>query len=234
MNGIHDMGGMHGFGQVPHEGDEPVFHEPWEGRVMGIRRALAKHQIYEPYNFRFAVERLDPAVYLSSSYYERHLRATENAAISKGLITREEMDEKMEFFRQHPEAVPPRREDPEESTHIQEITFMLQPLHRNTGTTPRFHVGDTVRARNINPAGHTRLPRYVRGKRGVVAKYYGVHDFPDMDLAGTKSPPQPIYSVQFDAAELWGTSAEENQVLFIDMWEEYIEPAQAGQATKGG
>ena len=102
---------------------------------------------------------------------------------------------------------------------------MLQSLHRDTGATPSFHVGDVVRARNINPAGHTRLPRYIRGKTGVVVKYYGNHDFPDIDMAGKKSPPQPIYSVQFDATELWGISAEENQILFIDMWEGYIEPA---------
>ncbi len=225
MNGIHDMGGMHGFGKVPHEDDEPVFHENWEGRVMGIRRSLVKHNIYEPYNFRFTVESLSPAEYLSSSYYERHLRATENAAITKGLITREEMDERMEYFRQNPDALPARREDPKESEQIQQITFMLQPLHRDTGAIPSFHVGDVVRARNINPLGHTRLPRYIRGKKGIVVKYYGNHDFPDIDMDGNTSPPQPIYSVQFDAEELWGTSAEANQLLFIDMWEGYIEPA---------
>jgi len=225
MNGIHDMGGMHGFGKVLHEDDEPVFHETWEGRVMGIRRSLVKHDIYKPFNFRFSVESLSPAEYLSSSYYERHLRATENAAITKGLITREEMDDRMEYFRQNPDALPARREDPKESEQIQQITFRLQPLHRDTGATPAFHVGDVVRARNINPLGHTRLPRYIRGKTGTVVKYYGNHDLPDIDMDGKTSPPQPIYSVQFEAAELWGTSAEENQLLFIDMWEGYIEPA---------
>ena len=225
MNGIHDMGGMHGFGKVPHEDDEPVFHQTWEGRVMGIRRSLVKYDIYKPFNFRFSVESLSPAEYLSSSYYERHLRATENAAIIKGLITREEMDDRMEYFRQNPDALPARREDPRESEQIQQITFKLQPLHRDTGATPAFHVGDVVRAKNINPLGHTRLPRYIRGKTGTVVKYYGNHDFPDIDMDGKPSPPQPIYNVQFDAAELWGTSAEENQLLFIDMWEGYIEPA---------
>ncbi len=225
MNGIHDMGGMHGFGKVHHEDDEPVFHETWEGRVMGIRRSLVKHDIYKPYNFRFSVESLSPPEYLSASYYERHLKATENAAITKGLITREEMDERMEYFRRNPDALPARREDPKESEQIQQITFMLQPLNRDTGGNPAFHFGDMVRARNINPLGHTRLPRYIRGKTGTVVKYYGNHDFPDIDMDGKTSPPQPIYSVQFDAAELWGTSAEENQLLFIDMWEGYIEPA---------
>jgi nitrile hydratase beta subunit len=225
MNGIHDMGGMHGFGEVTHEENEPVFHESWEGRVMGIRRSLVKHKIFEPYNFRFTVESLSPSEYLNSSYYERHLRAAENGAIAKGFITKEEMDERMEFFRQNPDALPERREDPKESEQIQKITFMLEPLHRDTGATPGFNVGDVVRARNINPQGHTRLPRYIRGKTGIVVKYYGNHDFPDIDMNGNKSEPQPIYSVQFDAEELWGATAEVNQLLFIDMWEGYIEPA---------
>ena len=108
------MGGMYGFGEVTHEENEPVFHETWVGKVMETRRSLVKHEIFKPYNCRFTVESLNLSEYLNSCYYESHLRTTENGAIAKGFIAREEMDERMEFFRQNPYAFPERRENPKE------------------------------------------------------------------------------------------------------------------------
>ncbi|MEE9261592.1 MAG: nitrile hydratase subunit beta [Dehalococcoidia bacterium] len=224
MNGIHDMGGMHGFGPIEYEENEPVFHAVWEGRMYGLRRAIARYQITAPHGSRYVIESLDPAVYLTSSYYERWLLTTEKALIEKGLLTAEELDAKTEFFREHREASLPRREDPEELERILTATYYRQPLHREVGVVPRFKVGDRVKARNINPMGHTRLPRYVRGKRGVIARYHGVHDFQDTVPEGFEAKPQPVYSVRFEGSELWGDVAEANQSLYIDMWESYMEP----------
>ena len=222
MNGIHDMVGMHGFGPVEREEDEPVFHSPWEGRVLGMRRLLPGLS-----GGRFGVESLDPVVYLTSSYYEKWMRATVNALIEKGLLTAEELDAKTEFYREHPEAMVPRREDPERLAQVRQrfVSAARTARRDDVDIPPRFKVGDAVRTRNIHPLGHTRLPRYVRGKQGVVAIYQGVQEFQDTVPGDPDPPPQPLYNVRFDAAELWGTSAEANQTLYIDMWESYLDSA---------
>ncbi len=226
MNGVHDMGGMHGFGPIDHEVNEPVFHAAWEGKIFGIRRALLeRYPIYAPKGFRFALESLPPDTYLTSSYFERWLLVTEKALIEKGLLTAEELDARTEFFREHPEASVPRREDPEYLERILGTIFPRQSLYREAGVVPRFKVGDAVKARNINPPAHTRLPRYIRGKRGVINRYYAVYDFQDTLPDGSETQPQAVYNVRFDAGELWGDAAEANQSLFIDMWESYLEQA---------
>ena len=225
MNGIHDMGGMHGFGPVEYEKDEPVFHGAWERRIYGMTTAIERHRIYAPHGNRFAIESIDPALYLASSYYERWLLVTEKALIEKGLLTLAELDTKTEFFREHPEANLPRVEDPQQLERVLTATYARETLHQELGVAPRFKVGDAVRGRNINPPGHTRLPRYVRGKRGVIARYHGVHHFQDSVPEGSEPKPQPVYNVRFEGSELWGDAAEPNQSLYIDMWESYVEPA---------
>ena len=97
---------------------------------------------------------------------------------------------------------------------------------RETGATPRFVPGDPVRTRAMHPHGHTRLPRYARGKRGVVHCCHGIHVFPDTNAHGEGEQPQPLYSVRFDARELWGESAEPNQAVHIDLWESYLLPGR--------
>ena len=221
MNGIHDMGGMHGFGPIDLEEHEPLFPASWDWRlIFAIRRSLGTLGWG-----RVDIENLDPAVYLTSSYYERSLQAAENALIERGLVTSDELDAKTELFRQDPEARVPRREDLEQMERTLKRMFAWQPLHREVGIVPRFKVGDAVKTRNINPPGHTRLPRYVRGKRGVIAMYHGVHGFRDGVLQGSEGEPQAVYNVRFGASELWGDVAEVNQSLYIDLWESYLEPA---------
>jgi nitrile hydratase subunit beta len=224
MNGVHDMGGMHGFGPMQREDNEPVFHELWEGRVYGIARAVRSLEPFGPGGFRFAIESLTPAQYLASSYYERWLLALEKALVQKGILTEEELEARTQLFRENPDTNVPRREAPELAERIMQMVYASQPLNRDIGVEPRYAVGGAVKARNINPSGHTRLPRYVRGKRGIIARFYGVHDFPDVLPDGSTGPPQPIYSVRFEARELWGEDAESNQSLYIDMWESYLEP----------
>ena len=223
MNGIHDLGGMHGFGPIQREEDEPVFHEAWEGRVFGMN--LAQPARLEPQlGFRHTIERMDPAHYLTSSYYEHWLVVLEAGVVEAGLVTEEELAARVAHFRHNADAAVPRREDPGQIERVLAQTRKLQPLHRPGGMAPRFQAGDPVRARNIHPTGHTRLPRYARGKRGVIARLHGCHDFPDTPTDGQAPPPQPVYSVRFSARELWGESGEAHSDVYLDLWDSYLEP----------
>jgi len=223
MNGVHDMGGMHGFGPIEVEENEPVFHESWEGRVYAMRRTIP--DVASPYGGRFLIESIPPDIYLKSSYYERWLLSFEEALLKKGVITAEELDEKTGFYRENPDAAMPHKEDPElrkiagETLH----TSRAPSEHYGSGIAPRFGVGDSVKVGNINISGHTRLPRYVRGRVGTVAKLYSAQDIQD-HVPESEKGPQPVYSVRFEGSELWGDTAEANQVLYIDMWESYLEP----------
>ena len=216
MNGIHDMGGMHGFGPVEPEEDEPVFHEHWEGRMFGLMVAAGSGMFS-----RHAIESIEPARCLASSYYERWMLALEKGLMERGDVTAGELDDRTNFFRQNPKARPVRREDSKLAERVRAGMYRQRSPRREALFPPKFRVGDPVTARNINPAGHTRLPRYVRGKKGVVARLNGVYDTPD-EMASR--PSQPVYNVRFLASELWGESAEQNGTLHIDMWESYLEP----------
>ena len=217
MNGVHDMGGMDGFGPVVPEKNEPVFHADWERRMyalVGVVTGAAQANIDE---FRHAIERIPPARYLASSYYERWLAAAETLLVEHGVVTREELLAKQDASI-----------DPAWIANAV-ATQGPAPVKDKSGLKParaRFSKGDRVRARNLNPGGHTRLPRYVRGKAGVIARDWGVFDFPDTNAhhAGTK--PQHCYSVSFAAHELWGKSAKANSRdrVMIDLWEDYLEP----------
>ena len=223
MNGIHDMGGMHGFGPVPIETDEPVFHAPWEGRVYAMAIAAGKKRLTEPVGLRAYIEGLEPARYLRSSYYERWMGALEDALISKGVATREELDRLTEHFAEKPDSKPERREDPELAAKVAASIFSHRSPQRETDREQRFNVGDRVCARTINPIGHTRLPRYIRGRSGVVTRLHGVHSFDDSKSQGLGPQPQHIYNVRFEARELWGEEASETESVYIDMWDSYLD-----------
>ena len=93
---------------------------------------------------------------------------------------------------------------------------------------PQFQGGDRVRARNIHPEGHTRLPRYVRGKTGTIARYYGIHNLQDAELpGGCVRREQPLYAVRFESRDLWGESTEAEDAVYLDMWEGYLTPVQS-------
>ena len=221
MNSVHDMGGMHGFGPIPREENEPVFHAEWEARMFGINLLT----IDSVPAFRFALECLDPVVYLGSSYYERWIPVKERLLTEEGVVTAEEVEARTQHFRSNPGAAVPRREEPGAAERIRKLVRTRRSPVRDVGVASRFKAGDAVVTRNINPPGHTRLPRYVRGKHGVVTKLHGIHDFDDTVAIGASENPQPVYNVRFDAEELWGESAEPNTSLYIDIWESYLEPA---------
>ena len=223
MNGVHDIGGTDGFGAVRRELNEPVFHEPWEGRVFAMNIIGAGHPPSPIDAARHRLECLDPIRYLTSSYYERWLAAEENAILEAGTLTRDEIEAKIQEFAADPSLAIPRREDPAFAEGILGALRAGQPVAREIRQKPRFAVGDRIMTRNLNPHGHTRLPRYARGKRGVVAHHHGAHVFPDTNAHGLGENPQHLYSVRILARELWGDGAESNESILIDLWESYLE-----------
>jgi nitrile hydratase len=223
MNGIHDMGGMHGFGRVEPEVNEPVFHAAWEGRVLGLSRACSAQRLFNIDESRHGIERMAPADYLASSYYERWLDRTVRLLVEKGVITREELASRMAQLARGPDPAPPHT-DAKLTARMLRVLVERTP-YRQPGPPPRFAPGERVLTRHDAPAGHTRLPRYARDKHGVVHMVHGSFVFPDTNAHGQGEQPHALYSVRFDAAELWGDSAEASAPIHLDLWERYLAPA---------
>jgi nitrile hydratase len=217
MNGVHDMGGMHGFGPVKPEADEPVFHEPWEGRVLAIRRAAGAWRRWNIDSGRHSIETLPPADYLRFSYYEKWLASAIKLLLGAGLITQREL----ETGRRDPAI--PVASPPLTADKVMPAILAGGPTARPTDARPRFATGELVRARNLNPAGHTRLPRYVRGRQGTIECHHGAHVFPDSNARSDGENPQFLYTVRFAARELWGDAANAADAVYVDLWEDYLE-----------
>jgi len=231
MNGVHDIGGMDGFGPVTPQPNEPVFHEPWEGRVFALNLSRAGQPPSTLDAGRYRQECLDPVVYLASSYYERWLASTEIAIVAGGALTRDEIEARVRQLAADPDRPIPRREDPAIAQAIARALRAGRPVTREIRRQPRFAVGDRIMTRNLNPHGHTRIPRYARGKRGVIAHHHGAHVFPDTNAHGLGENPQHLYSVRFSARELWGDAAEPNESILLDLWESYLDKARTPART---
>ncbi len=216
MNGIHDMGGMHGFGKVVPEAGEPVFHGDWEGHVIGLQRALLYTRAFNLDKFRDAQERLPAEVYLSASYYERWLLALTTCAVEKGLVSPDELDAGHSM---RPGPTTERVMGKAEAS----AGFVRAPFGRPITRAARFRPGDRVRTINEHPAGHTRLPRYARDKVGTVAAVMGFHVYPDSVVAGRGEDPQWLYVVEFTGRELWGQDADPSLTVSVDAFEPYLE-----------
>lgn len=221
MNGIHDMGGMHGLGKVEVERDEPVFHSEWEKSVFVMMMSTLSRGLYNLDEFRHSIERMRPVNYLASRYYEHWLHSIEDNLISKGIITKEELEERIKQV-DSGQSTTKKKDDPE-------LTESLLSLVRNGGSTsrevpqpPKFKAGDPVVARNINPIGHTRLPRYVRGKKGVVEKVHNAFVLPDSNAHLNGESPEYVYSIRFEGSDVWGDTCESNETLHVDLWESYL------------
>ena len=208
MDGIHDLGGMQGFGAVDHATAEPAFQEPWEARARALVEAVAGAVRPTGGEFRHAIERMAPGHYLTSSYYEHWLTAAATLAVEHGLLTREDLEARAGGpFPLSGPVLGPRVTDP----------------GADAGE-PRFGTGDKVRVREWHPPGHTRCPRYVRGKTGVVVRLDGSYPVPDVEAHGGGRGPEPTYSVRFDAAQLW-SDGQPGVCVHVDLWESYLEPA---------
>jgi nitrile hydratase len=215
VNGIHDMGGMHGMGPIEYDPHQPVFHEPWEGRAWGINRAIGRFGRGRWGNTRFDLERIPAADYLRMSYYERWFTIVVNRLLASGLITNDELASgRADPLRPAP-VLPPQDARP----------LTASAARQNSKVTSRFKIGQQVRGRNINPVGHTRMPRYTRGKVGRVVRHNGVFALQDTDPQGLPlgRPPQHVYTVQFTARALWGDQGSPRDTVHVDMWEDYLE-----------
>ena len=203
MNGIHDMGGMHGFGPVVVEAAEPAFHAPWEGRVWAMVRATVGRR-YHLDELRHSIERIPASSYLEAGYYERWLAALESVLVARGVLSQSEL-------------ATGRSAGPAPAVGL--------PADTGPAPTPRFRPGDRVRARNLNPRGHTRLPRYARGRRGTVRGVRGPFLLPDVNAHRPGAPLEPCYEVEFASRELWGDDAEagDRDRVCVDLFESYLE-----------
>lgn len=216
MNGIHDMGGMQCFGAIEREANEPVFHADWEARLFAIRHALGAWGKWNIDASRYARELIAPAEYLRMSYYERWLAGLLTQLVDVGLVTPDELASGK------PAAGAAKAEPALRPGGLARL-LAGSPAERDVDCPSAFRVGEAVRARNMQPAGHTRLPRYVRGKRGTVVRNHGVHVFPDTNAHGKGEQPQRLYCVRFESAQLWGTSSAAREAVYLDLWESYLE-----------
>lgn len=219
-NTVHDMGGVHGYGPIPLEENEPVFHETWEGRVLGLMMTASAHLKGNIDNTRSESEMMPPEKYLNYAYYERWFVRMEKACQTKGLVTAEELNE-VWVGNDLPEN---KVADPLSPDDVRRNFKAGRNYNRQIDTPAQFAVGETVRARNINPIGHTRLPRYARGKVGVITGEHGGQIFPDTNATFSGEGPERLYTVRFTATELWGPDANPNDTVCIDLWELYLEP----------
>lgn len=219
MNGAQDLGGMQGFGPVDPEPDEPVFHSEWERRAFALTVAMGFTGQWNIDISRHARESLNPAQYLSSSYYQIWFAGLEKLLVRNELVSREELASGKSSG---PAA------ELQQILAAEDVERMLArggPSEREVASEPAFAVGDRVRAKNINPPGHTRLPRYARGRIGVIDRIRNAHVFPDANAHGKGEQPQFLYSVRFAAEELWGAEDPDGDEVYIDMWEGYLDPA---------
>lgn len=226
MNGVHDMGGLQGFGPVCPEADEPLFHADWERRALGITLAMGASGQWNIDLSRSARESLPPATYLAASYYEIWIRALERLLLERGLVSAAEL--------RRGEPIDPPRPLARVLVRDQVDAALARgsPTQRALDRPARFAVGDRVRARNLHPRGHTRLPRYVRGHVGTVSLVHGGHVFADRHAATAPGAPfddrpEWLYTVAFDGGELWGPDAEAGLVVSVDAWEPYLEAVPA-------
>jgi nitrile hydratase len=223
MNGGHDLGGMHGLGpiQAEPEADEPVFHHEWETRVFALNLAAGALGQWTIDMGRHARERQHPADYLRHSYYENWLAGLEKLLVERGLVSAEELASGTAAG----PAAEALRERVLTAERVAPGVAKGSPVAVAIDAPPRFAVGDRVRAVNRHPTGHTREPRYVRGRTGVVHEHYGAHVFPDLSAVGRREG-RHLYSVRFEAAELWGQSGAPRGAVYVDLWEDHLEPAE--------
>jgi nitrile hydratase subunit beta len=217
MNGIHDMGGMQDMGPVRIEKNEPVFHADWERRVFAMYWAIDGD--WPGGAGRYQRELIPPSEYLRMSYYERWLESLSELLVGSGMVTRTELETGI------PQGGNTKGRTVLRAAEVRPTFAAGFPSARNVPAVAKFHAGERVRARNINTTGHTRMPRYVRGKQGRIARDHGVFVFNDSKVQGLGDKPQHVYSVRFAARELWGSEAPPGDSVYVDLWDDHLESA---------
>ena len=218
MNGGHDLGGMHGLGPVAPEPEaaEPVFHADWERRAFALTLACGMLGEWSIDASRHAREHQHPTDYLRHSYYENWLAGLGTLLVESGLVTGEELASGNARGRARVHA--------KTAAEAAAIIARGDPTRLDTGIGPAFSAGDRVRVINDHPAGHTRAPRYARGRTGTINRLHGAHVFADENARGNRVG-EHLYSVRFEARELWGAAANGRGAVYIDLWEPHLEPA---------
>jgi nitrile hydratase subunit beta len=219
MNGAADMGGMHGFGPVQPETNEPVFHADWEKKAFALNMAIGVANIWNLDAFRFARESLPPPQYLNLSYYGLWVVTLENMMLKHGLATPQEV------AAGHALAPVQTAAQTVTAKNVANMVRCGSPYNRPAPAPARFKVGDKVRAKNMHPKTHTRLPRYVRGHAGEIMDIVGCHVFPDSNASGTGEDPHWLYTIRFSGRELWGKDSDPTVRVHVEAWEPYLEPA---------
>ena len=219
MNGPHDLGGQMGFGPVAPESNEPYFHGEWEKRALGVTLTAGAMGHWNIDESRHARESLRPADYYSSSYYEIWIKALETLLERHGFVTSDELRKGHSLG----SGTTPKRKLA--AADVPAALARGGPCNRPVDGAPLFKVGDRVRTININPTGHTRLPRYARDKVGVIDAVREGYVFPDTNAHGHGEQPQRVYTVLFDGCEIWGKDSDPTLTVSIDAWESYLEPA---------
>jgi len=217
MNGAHDMGGRRDLGPLESEKNEPVFHASWEARVYALTRAMAAWGKWNLDASRHALELMPAVDYLRMSYYERWFHRLASQVVEYGMVSKEEIDSG--------KAAPGSMKATPAMTLATSSHWLSRgiPSSQDPHIRPRFEVRERVRARNIDPSGHTRLPRYARGKTGVIVRDHGVYLFPDSNAHFQGEKRQHVYSVRFAATELWGEIASPRDSVHLDLWDDYLE-----------
>ena len=218
MNGGHDLGGMHGLGSINPELDqiEKVFHHEWEKRIFSLTLASAFLKQWNIDQSRHARERQHPADYLGNSYYENWYEGLLKLLIEKGIFTQKELESGKAFH-----SVKHLAFNILKAKNVKSTMLKGSPVNMEIEHPPLYKSGEKVRIRNINPEGHTRLPRYARGKVGIVDFHHGAHVFPDSNALSIREG-QHLYGVIFSSDELWGLADNTNFKVNIDLWEPYL------------
>ncbi|HTU87183.1 MAG TPA: nitrile hydratase subunit beta [Solirubrobacteraceae bacterium] len=222
MDGVHDMGGMHGFGSVLSPGGEHAYHERWEPRVFAIQVLVGAEGLGAGPGGRQVREEMDAAHYLAASYYERWLYSAEQRLLRRGTIAPGDVESMM--ARLESGAPEPEHRDPAMAERIVADLRSVRPM-QSVSEQARFESGQRVRVKRMHPGGHTRCPRYARGAVGLVEGIRGADRLPDRAVYGDAVVPEPVYSVAFGSQELWGESEEPGWTVLLDLWESYLEPA---------
>jgi nitrile hydratase subunit beta len=215
MNSAHDLGGMQGFGPIPETAPTgSLFHGEWEKRVLALTLAMGNTGSWNIDQMRAARENMPPGKYLTSSYFEIWLSGLEKAMLERGMVIAEEL--------QKGKLVHPPKPLAKKllASQVESVLSKGTPANRPEQGIAKFIVGARVRTRTINPVSHTRLPRYIRGRQGVVEAIRGFHLLPDAHAKGLDDA-QWLYTIRFDAAELWGADTSASAV-YVDCWESYL------------